>query len=185
MEEKNWMQILSGQNQLAKVIATNQVTEKFGLVLSEEDAKLLVNEKSESLKEQKRIEYGESILPKIIYEFCDSDYISQRNYVETIGRLQDIFFLYKNEMMDEISDDELLHFMKEQFETVCYGDLEYLESTCLERYARKIRETHADTFYKGLRDEYRLHVTDNEYQTLSEESRWDYELYRASLEDIE
>ena len=111
MEEKNWMQILSGQNQLAKVIATNQVTEKFGLVLSEEDAKLLVNEKSESLKEQKRIEYGESILPKIIYEFCDSDYISQRNYVETIGRLQDIFFLYKNEMMDEISDDELLHFM--------------------------------------------------------------------------
>ena len=55
MEEKNWMQILSGQNQLAKVIATNQVTEKFGLVLSEEDAKLLVNEKSESLKEQKRI----------------------------------------------------------------------------------------------------------------------------------
>ena len=32
MEEKNWMQILSGQNQLANVIATNQVTEKFGLV---------------------------------------------------------------------------------------------------------------------------------------------------------
>lgn len=139
MEEKNWMQILSGQNQLAKVIATNQVTEKFGLVLSEEDAKLLVNEKSKSLKEQKRIEYGESILPKIIYEFCDSDYISQRNYVETIGRLQDIFFLYKNEMMDEISDDELLHFMKEQFETVCYGDLEYLESTCLDVFAQAIR----------------------------------------------
>ena len=175
MEEKNWMQILSGQNQLAKVIATNQVTEKFGLVLSEEDAKLLVNEKSESLKEHKRIEYGESILPKIIYEFCDSDYISQRNYVETIGRLQDIFFLYKNEMMDEISDDELLHFMKEQFETVCYGDLEYLESTCLDVFAQAIRAG-----YQGY------HVTEgkSEYGKFDLASRWDHEVYLEVLKEL-
>ena len=175
MEEKKWMQILSGQNQLAKVIATNQVTEKFGLVLSEEDAKLLVNEKSESLKEQKRIEYGESILPKIIYEFCDSDYISQRNYVETIGRLQDIFFLYKNEMMDEISDDELLHFMKEQFETVCYGDLEYLESTCLDVFAQAIRAG-----YQGY------HVTEgkSEYGKFDLASRWDHEVYLEVLKEL-
>ena len=175
MEEKNWMQILSGQNQLAKVIETNQVTEKFGLVLSEEDAKLLVNEKSESLKEQKRIEYGESILPKIIYEFCDSDYISQRNYVETIGRLQDIFFLYKNEMMDEISDDELLHFMKEQFETVCYGDLEYLESTCLDVFAQAIRAG-----YQGY------HVTEgkSEYGKFDLVSRWDHEVYLEVLKEL-
>ena len=175
MEEKNWMQILSGQNQLAKVIETNQVTEKFGLVLSEEDAKLLVNEKSESLKEQKRIEYGESILPKIIYEFCDSDYISQRNYVETIGRLQDIFFLYKNEMMDEISDDELLHFMKEQSETVCYGDLEYLESTCLDVFAQAIRAG-----YQGY------HVTEgkSEYGKFDLASRWDHEVYLEVLKEL-
>ena len=175
MEEKNWMQILSGQNQLAKVIETNQVTEKFGLVLSEEDAKLLVNERSESLKEQKRIEYGESILPKIIYEFCDSDYISQRNYVETIGRLQDIFFLYKNEMMDEISDDELLHFMKEQFETVCYGDLEYLESTCLDVFAQAIRAG-----YQGY------HVTEgkSEYGKFDLASRWDHEVYLEVLKEL-
>lgn len=175
MEEKNWMQILSGQNQLAKVIETNQVTEKFGLVLSEEDAKLLVNEKSKSLKEQKRIEYGESILPKIIYEFCDSDYISQRNYVETIGRLQDIFFLYKNEMMDEISDDELLHFMKEQFETVCYGDLEYLESTCLDVFAQAIRAG-----YQGY------HVTEgkSEYGKFDLVSRWNHEVYLEVLKEL-
>ena len=175
MEEKNWMQILSGQNQLAKVIATNQVTEKFGLVLSEEDAKLLVNEKSKSLKEQKRIGYGESILPKLIYEFCDSDYISQRNYVETIGRLQDIFFLYKNEMMDEISDDELLHFMKEQFETVCYGDLEYLESTCLDVFAQAIRAG-----YQGY------HVTEgkSEYGKFDLASRWDHEVYLEVLKEL-
>ncbi len=31
--------------------------------------------------------------------------------------------MYKNEMQDEITDEELLNFMKEQFETVGYGDL--------------------------------------------------------------
>ena len=134
-----------------------------------------MNEKSESLKEQKRIEYGESILPKIIYEFCDSDYISQRNYVETIGRLQDIFFLYKNEMMDEISDDELLHFMKEQFETVCYGDLEYLESTCLDVFAQAIRAG-----YQGY------HVTEgkSEYGKFDLASRWDHEVYLEVLKEL-
>ncbi len=85
-----------------------------------------------TLIEQKRVEFGESILPRIIYEFCDSAFINQSNYVESLTRLQEIFFLYKNEMLDEISDEELLNFMKEQFETVCFGDFDYLEGTCLD-----------------------------------------------------
>ena len=42
-------------------------------------------------------------------------------------------------MNDEITDDELLHFMKEQFDNVCFGDLEYLEGTCLSIFAQAIR----------------------------------------------
>ena len=57
-------------------------------------------------------------MTKIIYEFCDSDFIDQNNYVDTIIRLQEIFYLFKNEMQDEITDDELLHLMKEQFELI-------------------------------------------------------------------
>ena len=45
--------------------------------------------------------------------------------------------MYKNEMQDEISDEELLHFMKEQFETVCFGDLDYLTGTCLPFFLRQ------------------------------------------------
>ena len=47
--------------------------------------------------------------------------------------------LYKNETEDKLSDDELLHLMKEQYENPCHGDLDYLESTCLERVARAVR----------------------------------------------
>ena len=32
----------------------------------------------------------------------------QENYADTLMRLQDIFYLYKNESLDELTDDELL-----------------------------------------------------------------------------
>ena len=110
--EENWMVLLQRQNQLAGVMKTNQFTEKFGLRLSEQDAELILQERGNALREQKRVEFGEGIASRIIYEFCDSDFIDQNNYVDTVIRLQEIFYLFKNEMQDEIPDDELLHLMK-------------------------------------------------------------------------
>ena len=132
--EGNWMVLLQ-QNQLKSVMAANQKTERHGLVLSEQDAELILEEKNNVLREQRRVEFGEGITARIIDEFCDSDFIDQNNYVQTVIRLQEIFYLYKNEMNDEITDDELLHLMKEQFELICFGDLDYLEGTCLNIFA--------------------------------------------------
>lgn len=36
MEEKNWLEAVSGRSQLAEVQAANEYTEKFGLALTEE-----------------------------------------------------------------------------------------------------------------------------------------------------
>ena len=77
--DKDWMVLLQQQNQLSKVLETNQITEKFGLVLSGQEAQLLLDERKNTLREQKRVEFGEGILPKIIYEFCDSQYLEQSN----------------------------------------------------------------------------------------------------------
>ncbi len=172
---KDWMILLQQQNQLAKVMETNQATEKFGLVLSEEDARLILGERKEALREQRRVEFGEGIVPKIIYEFCDSDFIDQNNYVDIIVRLQEIFYLFKNEMMDEITDDELLHFMREQFEEICFGDLDYLESTCLANFAQAVRAG-----YGG----YKSSQGYGEYARFDEVKRWDYELYLEALRDL-
>lgn len=172
---KDWMILLQEQNQLRKVIKTNESTERFGLCLTEQDAKLILEERKNSLAEQKRIEFGEGIATKIIYEFCDSDYIHQSNYVDTIIRLQEIFYLYKNEMQDEITDDELLHLMKEQFENLCFGDFDYLEDTCLADFAEAIRAGYGG--YKGS-DGY------GEYSKFDDVKRWDYELYLETLKEL-
>lgn len=173
--EKDWMQLLQRQNQLAKVLETNRRAECYGLTLSEEEAGLILEERGRALKEQKRVEFGEGILPKIIDEFCDSAYLDQEHYVEILIRLQDIFYLYKNEMMDEITDEELLHFMKEQYEEICFGDLDYLESTCLSNFAQAIRAG-----YSGFRES----DGRNEYGQFDEVTRWDYELYMETLREL-
>lgn len=129
--------------QLQKVTECNQYSEKFGVTLTEKDVLMLLEARKGSLKEQERVEFGEGILPKLIFAFCDSPYIYQDNYVETLEALQNIFYLYKNESLDELTDDELIQYMKEHFDSDCQGSLEFLEETCLESFARGIRqETH-------------------------------------------
>ena len=175
MDEKNWLDIIMNQSQIVPVLETNQYTEKYGLTLSSEDAGLLMAERRAALKEQGRVEFGTCILPEIIYAFCDSPYISQESYTEVLGRLQEIFYLYKNEMQDEINDGELLNFMKEQYDSICFGDLEYLEGTCLDLFAQAVRAG-----YRGFeKTEGR-----GEYGQFDEVTRWDRELYLETLREL-
>lgn len=83
--EQNWMQLLDQQNQLSRVMETNRTAQTYGLILSEQDAKLLLKERGRALKKEKRVEFGEGILPKMIYEFCDCPYLNQEHY----GRKRD------------------------------------------------------------------------------------------------
>lgn len=78
-------------------------------------------------------------------------------------------------MQDEITDEELLHFMKEQFETVCYGDLNYLESTCLDIFSQAVRAG-----YKG----YQQTQGNQEFTQFDIVKRWDRELYMKALSEL-
>lgn len=171
----NWVSLLQSHNQLAKVMNSNQYTEQFGLRLSQQDAQLILDSRLDELRTQRRVEFGEGIATKIIRVFCDSNYIDQNNYVDTIIRLQEIFYLYKNEMNDEITDDELLHLMKEQYEELCFGDLEYLETTCLANFAQAIRAGY---------DGYKATDGYGEYKKFDIQERWSYELYYETLRGL-
>ncbi len=172
---ENWLEQMNRQTWLTQVRETNQYTQKYGLTLSEQDTQLLLAERMQVLKTEQRVEFGRGILPQIIYMFCDSDFISQSNYVESLMRLQEIFYLYKNEMLDEITDDELLQFMKEQFETVCFGDFDYLEGTCLDIFAQAVRAG-----YRG----YEKTQGKGEFEKFDIVKRWDRQLYQDTLKEL-
>lgn len=143
------MENLNSQNQINTLVSTNKFTSSYGLVLTQEEAYNLIQSKNECLKEQERLEFTAGILPKLIYNFCDCDYICQENYAYTLERLQSIFYLYKNETMDILTDDELIEQMKLLFNGVCHGCVEYLEEVALEEFARKIR-TYGRKFIEGV-----------------------------------
>lgn len=176
MEEKEWMELGGQKNQLAKVMESSRYGERFGLSLTEEEAEMLLQERERCLQEQHRVEFGESILPKLIQEFCDSDYIRGEDYAEILGRLQEIFYLFKNESMDLLTDDELLTFMREQYDETCFGDLDYLEGTCLPLFAEAIRAG-----YRG----YQQTGGKGEFGRFDIVQRWDKGLYLTALENLE
>lgn len=121
-----------------EIVKCNEYTSKFGLTLTHIDALGLIETRSLSLKNYGRIEFGSGVIDKIIKAFCDSPYISIYNYVETLHVLIEMFYFYKNETLDLITDDELIRFMKNAFDGECQGSLELLSGRELDGLARNL-----------------------------------------------
>ena len=121
------------------IFKCNELTIEYGLMLHEEDVKEIIKTRNVALEKSGRIEFNGQIINKIIITFCDSPYISQYNYSDTINELVEIFYNYKNETLDYISDDELIEIMKEYFDNYCQGSLELLEGKVLYKIANNIR----------------------------------------------
>ena len=76
----------------------NEITMKYGVTLSDTQIENLINKRFESLKNTGRIEFGDGILKELIEAFCDSPYIIQENYEETLEELK-IFFIFLREKL--------------------------------------------------------------------------------------
>ncbi len=126
-------------NLLSEILKCNEATKEYGLKLNEKDIKEIIKTRNIALEKSGRIEFNGQIINKIIENFCDSPYISQYNYSETINELVEIFYNYKNETLDYIGDDELIEIMKEFFDNYCQGSLELLEGKVLYKIADNIR----------------------------------------------
>ncbi len=122
-----------------EIIKCNDFTAKYCLALTNEQAVELVETRTYSLKANGRIEFGGGVIDKIIKEFCDSRYISMHNYTEILHELIEMFYYYKNETLDLISDDDLIKFMKEAFDGVCQGSTDLLSGRELAKMARDFR----------------------------------------------
>ncbi|WRS26654.1 DUF6323 family protein [Oscillospiraceae bacterium MB08-C2-2] len=122
----------------------NSLSRHYGLLLTEKQMLQLTEHRFQTLKATGRTEFGEGILKKLVTAFCDSPYITQRNYEETLGELQSIFYYFKNESEDTLSDDELIEAMKSVFGGKAQGSLDYLEGTALENLCRIIRGGEAE-----------------------------------------
>lgn len=130
---------IAQQLTVTEIIRCNQATSRYGLVLKESDALELANTRSEVLESVGRIEFAGGTINKLIMGFCDSPFLSQFNYAETLNELLETFYYFKNETLDEIDDDELIALMKKAFDQNCRGSVDLLQTREMEILARKIR----------------------------------------------
>ena len=125
--------------QYSQIVACNDKSAEYHLFLSEKEAQMLIATKNEVLKKNNRIEFGGQIISKLILGFYDSPYITKDNYFEVLDDLIETFYYYKNETLDEISDDELIQLMRELFDKRCYGSIDLLQNRELERISHNVK----------------------------------------------
>lgn len=120
------------------ILTLNDATSTFGLSLTPEQAGRLVATRTDALTQTGRIEFGSGVIGKLIRAFCDSPYITQRHYEETLHDLVEIFYGCKNETGDRIGDDDLIALMKTAFDGPCAGSVELLAGQSVDGLARMV-----------------------------------------------
>lgn len=141
-ELMNIVDSLITKDSVEEILDHNDFTSEYGLTLTEAEALEISNSRSNSLKENGRVEFGNEVINKMILEFCDSPYISNYNYADTLEKLLDIFYYYKNETMDIISDDELIEFMHTCFDGDSKGSVELLSHHELKQATENLKNGH-------------------------------------------
>lgn len=153
MKELSLFQISKSKNRshtISQLLAFNEKTDIYGIRLTGADAKALISTQENALAQNGRFDFGTGIIVKIVFAFCDSPYLTQENYAETIHELIEIFYHFKNETLEALDDDTLIELMKEYFDEVCEGSLELLEMKDLETMAQNLREGKSD--FKTVRE---------------------------------
>lgn len=121
-----------------KILALNEVSREYGLVLTAEDAKELSELRERSLKDNERLEIGLGAMEGVIRRFSKSSFINQENYAYVIAEVTDLFYYIKTETDDRISDNELLDELYLRFEQRCRGSVDLLLGREGEILIRKI-----------------------------------------------
>lgn len=96
-----------------------------------------------ALKQTGRVEFGPGAVDPIIEAFSDSPYLTRENCENTLSELIMLFYTFKNETLDRISDGALIKYMKKAFDGECHGSIELLEAQALPALAKKVRLKYA------------------------------------------
>lgn len=130
--------------QLAEAVSElescNREITRYGLSLTTQDIQALVAGRLESLTLSDRVEFGGGVVKQIVLAFAGSPFVSQEDFVPTVLELQELFYAFKNESLEQIPDDDLIVKMRSLFDDFAQGNLGYLEEALFEGLARHVRE---------------------------------------------
>lgn len=124
------------QKTTSQLLASNGAAARFGLSLTEREAAALALRQQELLAETGRVEFGEGVMGRLAFTFCDSPYLPPGGWAGLLEELMACF--YEAKSGTELPDDEVLAFMKDHFDGDCGGSVDALAGR-LEAWAQDLR----------------------------------------------
>lgn len=188
----------------------NEATAKYGLRLTEQQMIGLVERRTEALRATGRVEFGRGVVRELVRGFCDSPYLSQENYEDTIADVQDVFYRSKEDAEvdggEPMADDDLVEALRYAFDHEAAGSTEALADmpiATLRTHATRTRagdydeKTQNEAFEEEAAHDGAEEYVHDEFSRILDDERWERpgneyagnfynaynELYRIGFDD--
>ena len=198
--------LLTPAAQKNHILATNQEAwSSYGIQLTPDEAEMLVSSAKKSIKDEELVQFGDSIVPRLIHKFLPSGYLGTY-YAQRIASLTEAFYQIKGDLQalydasDDpecyLSDNALLDYMYQFYVSPsCCGDCAEMQTQMerivvtgmrrlLEYRAAKRKKAAAAEGDPEMRALYADKLMQEEeesiYETEYEEQTYDY-MYREAL----
>lgn len=158
---KNFASALTKEKNEAALLEVNEKIGQYGLVLTREEARYIIEVQHKSLADNDRIELGAGAAIKIAEKFAQSGYIERNDFAAEISELIDLFYYIKTEVRDSVSDNELIDVLYEFYTDKCGGSFELLSGREAEYIIRYFNNEKEDILHLEYDDDYN---TEPEYE---------------------
>lgn len=119
--------------------ACNRRTAPLGLRLTREECLALAEGRERALTDTGRVEFGGGILPALAEVLCDSPYLDPADWADTLMEGQMLFYYWKAEAGDLVSDRAILRFLRKAFDHA-RGGMAYLEGFSMKELQKRMGE---------------------------------------------
>lgn len=179
----NLMQVNTAATQ-EDLAVCNQATVSYGLSLTQEQMQGLVERRQAALRATGRVEFGRGVLREIVLGFCDSPFLIQNSYEETVAGIQDVFYRRKEdaELGEPVADDDLIEALRDAFDNEAAGSVEALEALSLKSLRAYAARKQAGDYDEQTQNEYfekesahdgAEEHTHDELSRMSEDEQWE------------
>lgn len=160
----------------------NAKTQERGLILNKQEVTTLIQQRNTTLREVGRVEFGQGPLVELASAFCDSPYVSEEGYAETLGELQDAFYQLKEVAEEAISDEDLVEALHYLFDEKAHGAFEFFDGVSSKTLHDAIEALNTDdnadwseeeAYCEKESDEVEEHRSRDETDRIYEQGRYD------------
>ena len=118
----NWITL----HEPAGLLALNETTAAYGLLLTPAQAMELAAMQECALSDTGRIEFGEGAAARLARALCASPYVDRATWADTLAEMTALFYALKSETHDALSDSELIDAMVRVFDGRAHGAVQVL-----------------------------------------------------------